>query len=91
LYYLLPSLAVNGLFLIFLIAIAARKMGSTPLNKVRHKVRGTTYEIIGFATVQTADSLKDDDRVFVYRDVDDDEMYVRLDREFADGRFEKVD
>jgi hypothetical protein len=71
-------------------AFAAWKMGQTPRDRVRHKVRGSYYEIIGFATVQTADALKDDDRVFVYRDIDSDEMYVRKDSEFADGRFELI-
>jgi hypothetical protein len=80
-----------GLNLIFIFGFFAWRMGQTPLNRARHKVRGTDYEILGFATVQTADALKDDDRVFVYRDIDNDEMYVRKDSEFADGRFELID
>jgi hypothetical protein len=56
--------------------------------KVKHKVRGTIYEVITNATVQTEIPLVDYDRVFVYRDIETGETYARRAAEMDDGRFE---
>lgn len=55
----------------------------------RHKKRGTTYEIIGFGTMQIINSL-DGTKVVIYKDVDNGSLWVRPEDEFFDGRFEEV-
>lgn len=60
------------------------------LLKVRHLKRGSTYEILGEAQLQTDVSLSDLDRVVVYRCDETGELWVRRHAEFSDGRFENV-
>jgi hypothetical protein len=90
LFYL--NIAVLVFLAAYFIYRAARALGTTPPNKVRHLGRGTTYEIIGLATAQApVDGIHDNDRVFVYRDTDSEELYVRDEAGFVDPeRFEKV-
>lgn len=59
----------------------------------RHKARGTEYQLIGTALVQTGgEPMKDGDKPLLYRDIHDPEKYaVRFPEEFADGRFEFLD
>lgn len=58
--------------------------------KVRHKKRGTIYEIVGPAIFQTEKPISDDASVMVYRG-EDGLLWVREITEFADGRFEKIE
>ena len=55
--------------------------------KVQHKVRGTIYEVIASAVIQTEVPLVDYDKVFVYRDIVTGEVWARRDVEIDDGRF----
>lgn len=58
----------------------------------RHKKRGTTYDIIGSATVQASlpPPLYDGAEVLIYRCREDGLLWVRRPTEFHDGRFEKI-
>lgn len=57
--------------------------------KVRHKKRGTTYQVLfGTATLQVEGEL-DNERVVVYQGIDG-KVWVRPHAEFFDGRFEEV-
>ena len=60
-----------------------------PTRRVRHKKRGTTYEVIGTARLQAASPLPDDATLVLYRG-DDDQIWARYVAEFEDGRFENV-
>ncbi|GEM_PF-3688445 len=60
------------------------KGGWTPTH--RHLGRGTEYEVIGEAQVQTVTGLCDYDKVTVYRGEEGD-LWVRACDEFNDGRF----
>jgi hypothetical protein len=53
----------------------------------KHKKRGTTYEIVGGAMVQTDKPLNDMDSVVVYQCRETGELWVRRREEFFDGRF----
>lgn len=55
----------------------------------RHKKRGTEYELVGLAQVQTESALTDEAEVVVYRGADG-VLWVRSDAEFNDGRFEPI-
>lgn len=60
------------------------------MRRVRHKQRGTEYEVIGVAELQmNADILVDGSEMIVYRG-DDGRLWVRQIDEFEDGRFEDV-
>lgn len=63
------------------------------LEKVRpvveHATRGSRYEVVGRATLQTSRPLTDYDAMAVYRDRDG-ELWVRPKNEFEDGRFQPV-
>jgi len=58
----------------------------------RHKKRGTTYDIVGVAALQTADptTLRDNKVMVVYQG-EDGQLWVRASDEFHDGRYEKID
>ena len=60
----------------------------TSAFRVKHKVRGTIYEVITSAVIQTEVPLVDYDKVFVYRDIMTGEVYARRGVEMNDGRFE---
>lgn len=52
-----------------------------------HKKRGTTYDLLGDAFLQTEVPLSDMNRVVVYRCRETGEYWVRRYVEFYDGRF----
>jgi hypothetical protein len=58
------------------------------LKKFRHR-KGGSYELLGYAYLQTDTPLKDYDHVAVYRS-DESGLWVRPVSEFEDGRFELV-
>ena len=55
----------------------------------RHKKRGTIYEEVGPATLQTDGLLGDNTVLLVYRD-ENGKMWARTPPEFHDGRFEAL-
>ena len=59
--------------------------------RVRHKKRGTEYEVLGEADLQTGKPLTDYAVVIVYRDVTTGRIWVRPRDEFTDGRFEVLE
>jgi hypothetical protein len=67
--------------------------GSNPMTqttrRVRHKKRGTTYEVIGTAELQMATDLVDGAFLTIYRG-EDGKWWARQEDEFEDGRFEEV-
>lgn len=56
--------------------------------KVRHKKRGTVYEVIGYGQIQTDTPLADYAEVAVYQEKGGDKIWIRPLSEFQDGRFE---
>ena len=54
---------------------------------VRHKKRGTTYEVIGEADLQTERPISDYEVLTVYKGPDG-RLWARPSTEFEDGRFE---
>lgn len=59
------------------------------MMKAKHLKRGTTYDIIGTAEIQTSgDPIKEGDAVTVYRSHETGKLWVRPLHEFYDGRFE---
>lgn len=58
----------------------------------RHKVRGTTYRILGIGRVQCPHDkpLEDDEFPLVYQDIETGALGIRRSPEFHDGRFERV-
>lgn len=60
-------------------------------SRWRHKKRGTLYNVIGYATIQTSiDILLDGAVAVVYEAESDNSWNVRSADEFLDGRFERV-
>jgi hypothetical protein len=57
--------------------------------RVRHKVRGTCYSIVGEAEVQTNHAIHEGVNLVVYRG-DDGKLWCRPKPEFEDGRFETL-
>ena len=58
-------------------------------ERFRHKKRGTTYAVIGTATVQASGApIAEAELVVVYRAESDGALWVRRQSEFHDGRFE---
>ncbi len=55
----------------------------------RHRARGTTYQRLGGAEVQSGRPIKEGDVLTVYLDADG-KLWVRPVEEFHDGRFEKL-
>lgn len=64
--------------------------GGTIKPTHRHVKRGTEYQHIGTARIQTDVPLQDMDRVEVYIGRGDDDLWARRQVEFHDGRFEPV-
>jgi hypothetical protein len=67
-------------------------------RRVRHRKRGTTYDVLGVAEAQvskfgrsdfpaTGRLIGDGDRIVVYRG-EDGKLWCRFEDEFNDGRFE---
>lgn len=58
----------------------------------RHLKRGSTYEVVGVAKLQTAltEGLADEAPMVVYRNETTGKLSVRSLDEFCDGRFEKL-
>lgn len=68
-------------------------------QRVRHKQRGTTYEVIGEAEVQASIAkswdvpvlaITEGDKFVVYRSEADGKLWARTPEEFNDGRFEAL-
>ena len=57
----------------------------------RHKKRGTTYTVMGLATMQIDGSPLDMEKAVIYQSNFDGSMWVRPLAEFEDGRFERAD
>ncbi|WP_205687917.1 hypothetical protein [Ciceribacter ferrooxidans] len=68
-------------------ALAAMPVGEREV--VRHKKRGTTYEVIARGRLQVDGDL-DNEKVTIYRSLQDGAYWVRPEYEFSDGRFEVV-
>ncbi|MDI6836750.1 MAG: hypothetical protein QMD99_13710 [Rhizobiaceae bacterium] len=68
-------------------ALAAMPTGEREV--VRHKKRGTTYEVIARGRLQVDGDL-DNEKVIVYRSQQDGAFWVRPEYEFNDGRFGAV-
>lgn len=66
-----------------------RRISPAPPRRVRHKKRGTLYDVLGEAELQTSTDLVDGSEMIVYRG-DDGRLWVRPIDEFEDGRFEDV-
>ncbi|MGB9154385.1 MAG: DUF1653 domain-containing protein [Alphaproteobacteria bacterium] len=62
---------------------------TTKTRTVRHKKRGTTYEVIGYAELQMAHDVVDGSCLIIYRG-EDGKLWAREEGEFEDGRFEDV-
>ena len=60
-----------------------------PVTRVRHIKRGSEYDVLGQAMLQTSTPLTDMETMIVYRG-DDGQMWVRPVSEFEDGRFEPI-
>lgn len=59
-------------------------------QRVRHLKRGTEYEVIGQAWLQTQTLLVDMEPMIVYRG-EDGTLWVRPESEFTPDRFQLVD
>jgi hypothetical protein len=59
-------------------------------KRIKHIKRGTTYQIVGRASIQISTSIKDGDVVYVYESEDDGKWYVRPITEFTLDRFEDL-
>lgn len=55
----------------------------------RHKKRGTTYRIEGFAGLQSSAPIAEPTKLVIYRG-EDGQLWARPIDEFLDGRFEKL-
>lgn len=71
---------------------AKPKIGPLPEGKTiwRHKKRGTTYDIVGKGELQINDDWHDGTELVIYRSREDGRLWARPEREFYDGRFERV-
>ena len=67
----------------------AAKEKAKPIFK--HLKRGTTYNILGKARIQTEWPVVDNVELTVYQSTDDGKMWARPTDEFEDGRFVKLE
>lgn len=67
----------------------AAKEQSKPVFK--HLKRGTTYNILGTARIQTEWPVVDNVELTVYQGTEDGKMWARPTDEFLDGRFVKIE
>lgn len=79
------ALRIVGLF----IAEALATKDGAPARRVRHKKRGTEYDVMARGELQMAEDLVDGAELFAYRG-DDGRWWFRRVEEFEDGRFEDV-
>lgn len=59
-------------------------------KRYRHKVRGSTYTVMGEVTLQTSARVSDGAQLTVYSADETGELWVRPSHEFYDGRFEET-
>lgn len=59
--------------------------------KVKHLKRGTTYNILGKARIQTEYPVVDNVELTVYQGTEDGKLWARPTDEFEDGRFVKLE
>lgn len=67
----------------------AAKEKSKPIFK--HLKRGTTYNVLGVARIQTEWPVVDNVELTVYQSTEDGKMWARPTDEFEDGRFVKLE
>lgn len=61
------------------------------LKRYRHRVRGTTYHVVGLGRFNSsAHPTLDGKECVIYRSEATDSVEVRLAAEFHDGRFEEL-
>lgn len=73
----------------FYATLAASGYAVVPVEATaKHIKRGTTYDVLGEAHIQTDKPLSDMDRVVVYRCHETGHLWARRYAEFIDGRFE---
>lgn len=61
------------------------------MTTFKHKKRGTTYDYIGEAQLQTDVPMNDCEMVVIYRCKETGMLWVRRQVEFYDGRFERLE
>lgn len=71
-------------------AIAAAE-GAPPVNRWRHKKRGSTYTEVGRGQLQTDQPIHDMEPMVIYRSEHDGSLWARPVSEFEDGRFEAAE
>ena len=59
----------------------------TTAELVRHVKRGTTYQVVGEAKLQTSGSIAEGAMLTIYRGVNSGALWARPTDEFRDGRF----
>jgi hypothetical protein len=58
--------------------------------RFKHRVRGTSYTVLGHAVLQTNQPVSDQQELVVYAGADG-RLWVRPVTEFYDGRFERLE